>query len=135
MTRSASLAEQTEAVPPPTAEVEQTAVSEASTEEPLAAPVAPAAQASEPQTSEEEPVAPAAAPAAAPEAVNEVRSEPPAPETPPEHVSVDDFPHAVGDVVTGRVLFSNARGARVAIHGVKGVLGYVYGAHVPLFHY
>ena len=43
----------------------------------------------------------------------------------PEPINLEDFPHSVGDVVTGRVLFSNARGARVAIHGVKGVLGCV----------
>jgi hypothetical protein len=43
---------------------------------------------------------------------------------PPEYINVDDFPYEVNDIVTGRVVFSNDRGARVALHGVKGVLGY-----------
>lgn len=42
-----------------------------------------------------------------------------------EYISPEDFPYQVGDVVTGRVVFANARGARVAIHGCANVLGYV----------
>lgn len=44
-------------------------------------------------------------------------------------ISLEAFPYSVGDVVTGRVLFSNERGARVALHGIKGVLGYVLFSH------
>ena len=97
------------------------AVSEASVEAP-AAPDTPAEAVSASDTPSSETAAPAAAAAPAEEA----RSESPAADKPPpEYISVEDFPHSVGDVVTGRVLFSNARGARVAIHGVKGVLGCV----------
>jgi hypothetical protein len=91
---------------------------------PASAVAAEAAQASEMSS----------APVAQPEAANENHTEPPAAETPPaEHISLEDFPHSVGDVVTGRVLFSNARGARVAIHGVKGVLGYVLAIYMLSF--
>lgn len=83
------------------------------------AEVAEEAQASETPSSDS---TTSAEPAAAAEATQQ---SPEDSQPPPEHISVEDFPHDVGDVVTGRVLFANARGARVAIHGVKGVLGCV----------
>lgn len=45
-----------------------------------------------------------------------------------EYISPEDFPYQVGDVVTGRVVYANARGARVAIHGCTNVLGYAFSA-------
>lgn len=46
-----------------------------------------------------------------------------------EYITPEDFPYKVGDVVTGRVVFANARGARVAIHGCTNVLGYASFLH------
>jgi hypothetical protein len=71
---------------------------------------------------------------AAPEAVDSPSSDTSVQEAPPVvHINVEDFPHKVGDIVTGRVLFANERGARVAIHGVKGVLGCVLDALIAFF--
>lgn len=61
-------------------------------------------------------------------AADETAERAPAPSGQRPHVEMaaEDFPYQVGDVVTGRVVFANQKGARIKINGCPDILGCVH---------